>query len=327
MATLRIATFNLENLDDRPSGGVPFDRRIAALRPQLERLDADILCLQEVNAPESRAARRRTLAALDRLLEGTRYAGFARVVMIGPSGHQPADRQNLVLLSRWTAGESRQVQHGLVPALRYRPVTAGQGSEEDVEARFDRPILHATIALPGGQPLHVLNVHLKAPVAALIPGQKDSAQVWKSVGGWAEGCFVASLKRNGQALEIRLLLERLFDAEPEALVAVCGDFNAEATDLPVRIVLGAPADTGNAALAGRALIAAEQGLPAERRFSVVHAGRRVMLDHILVSRALGAGLRQVEIHNEGLADEALDANSPIAGSFHAPVVAAFVLPG
>ena len=49
MASLRIATFNLENLDDRPDLDPPLEARIAVLRPQLLRLKADILCLQEVD--------------------------------------------------------------------------------------------------------------------------------------------------------------------------------------------------------------------------------------------------------------------------------------
>ena len=56
--TLRIATFNLENLDDQPDQRPTLDERIAVMRPQLLRLRADILCLQETRAdppPQHRA--------------------------------------------------------------------------------------------------------------------------------------------------------------------------------------------------------------------------------------------------------------------------------
>ncbi len=46
---LQIATFNLENLGDRPSKKPPLNERIAQMRPQLLELDADILFPQEVN--------------------------------------------------------------------------------------------------------------------------------------------------------------------------------------------------------------------------------------------------------------------------------------
>ncbi|MEX2643940.1 MAG: hypothetical protein WD270_10825 [Acetobacterales bacterium] len=42
----RIATFNLESLEVGRPGTL--ERRLAVLRPRLLRLDADLLCLQEV---------------------------------------------------------------------------------------------------------------------------------------------------------------------------------------------------------------------------------------------------------------------------------------
>ena len=43
-----IATFNLMSLDDRSDRSPSLDERIPILRPQLIRLNADILCLQEI---------------------------------------------------------------------------------------------------------------------------------------------------------------------------------------------------------------------------------------------------------------------------------------
>jgi endonuclease/exonuclease/phosphatase family metal-dependent hydrolase len=71
---LRVATFNLENLDDEPGKKPTLEERIAVMRPQLVRLDADILCLQEVNGQEEEGHPRRLLA-LDQLLTGTPYVG------------------------------------------------------------------------------------------------------------------------------------------------------------------------------------------------------------------------------------------------------------
>lgn len=66
---LRIATFNLENFDDKPGERPSLDDRIAVMRPQLIRLNADILCLQEVNGQEESGQPRRLLA-LKKLLQG-----------------------------------------------------------------------------------------------------------------------------------------------------------------------------------------------------------------------------------------------------------------
>ncbi len=56
MPALRIASFNLENLDDRPGASPTLADRIAVMRPQLVRLRADVLCLQEVNGQEQARA-------------------------------------------------------------------------------------------------------------------------------------------------------------------------------------------------------------------------------------------------------------------------------
>ena len=55
---MRVATFNLENFDDRPGRGPPLNKRLPILRPQIERLRADVLCLQEVNAQKPEGGRR-----------------------------------------------------------------------------------------------------------------------------------------------------------------------------------------------------------------------------------------------------------------------------
>ena len=52
MPTIRIGTFNLENFDDKPNQAPSLATRIELMRPQLVRMRADILCLQEVNGQE-----------------------------------------------------------------------------------------------------------------------------------------------------------------------------------------------------------------------------------------------------------------------------------
>jgi exonuclease III len=80
MTTLRIATFNLENLsltrdDDRDP---TLAERIGVLQPALERLQADVLCLQEIHGHRDGEADPWKLTALDRLLAGTRYRDYHR---------------------------------------------------------------------------------------------------------------------------------------------------------------------------------------------------------------------------------------------------------
>ena len=78
---LRIATFNLENFDDKPGQKPTLQERIAVMRPQLQRINADIFCLQEVNSQEEEG-KPRSLLALDALLKDMQYANFERVLLL-----------------------------------------------------------------------------------------------------------------------------------------------------------------------------------------------------------------------------------------------------
>ncbi|MCW9002290.1 MAG: endonuclease, partial [Rhodospirillales bacterium] len=194
---------------------------------------------------------------------------------------------------------------------------------DGLPVEWDRSILHAIVRIPGPKPLHVFNLHLRAPLAAVVGGQKETAFVWKSVAGWAEGYFIAAMKRAGQALEARLLIEDLFDDDPRALIAVCGDFNAEDYEVPVRILCADEEDTGNDRLAGRALFPVDRELARVRRYSVIHHGRPQMLDHLFASPALHARIEAVEVDNDDLGDEFLDfvEDRKTGRSHHAPLVA------
>jgi endonuclease/exonuclease/phosphatase family metal-dependent hydrolase len=331
--SLRIATFNLESLDDRPDLEVSLAERVRILRPQLRRLEADVLCLQEVNGQRPPGGGERRLLALDRLLEETPYAGFHRAYSRRVPHPQDAAEaapcgvdavHNLVILSRFPLERSEMLHHALVPPPRYRSMTARPAEGDAQPVVWDRPILYAALRLPDGPCLHVVNLHLRAPLAAPVAGQKHDALRWKSIAGWAEGFYIATLKRAGQALEARLLVERIFDEDPEALIAVCGDFNAEERQTPLRTLRGDVADTGNPDLAARALVPLERALPEARRYSVVHGGRPEMLDHMLVSPGLRRLCRSVEVDNEDLVDELSDLGPE---SHHAPLAAGFDLDG
>lgn len=328
MSRFRIATFNLENLGEVADDGAPLETRLAALRPQLQRLSADILCLQEVNA-QKEPGKGRSLRALDALVHDTPYETYARAVTASPAGPKPRDIQNLVILSRFPISEYRQIHHELVPAPAYRPVTARPPAPDMQPVNWERPILYARVDLGKRRDMHVVNLHLRAPLPAFIPGQKKEAFVWESVAGWAEGTFLAEVKRAGQSLETRLLIDQLFDADPAPLVAVLGDLNADGREAPLKILRGDVEETGNAALADRVLTSLELSLPVDRRFSVRHYGQSLMLDHIMVSRPLLAHFRGAEIHNELLTDElvAFLTGRPDADSYHAPVVAEFDIDG
>ncbi len=324
---MRIATFNLESLDVPPKAELALEARAAILRPALARLAADVVCLQEINGQHVRGKAGRTLAALDQLLAGTRYQDYYRAATTAADGVGAADVHNLVTLSRLPITRTREIRHHLVAPVRHVLTTALPSEPEAIAVRFDRPVLVCDIDVASGRTMTVVNLHLRAPLAATIPGQKLSPFVWKSVAGWAEGYFVSAIRRAGQALELRVLVDQILSDHPQRLIAIAGDFNAEDHETPVRIIAGAEEDTGNGDLTAQSLVILDRAIAADRRWSVLHHGRPQMLDHILASRALFGLFRTIEVHNEALADEAVGyarvRNPP--GSYHAALVAEFAL--
>ncbi len=109
------------------------------------------------------------------------------------------------------------------------------------------------------------------------------------------------------------------------MILVCGDFNAAEREVPARIISAGVDDTANGTLAGRALVHLERTIPESQRFSVIHHGQHLMLDHILISHSLLGRFRHFEVHNELIGDElfgfATIGENP--ESYHAPVVAEF----
>lgn len=211
MTTLRIATFNLENLDasDADGRGPTLDERIAVLRPQLRRLRADVLCLQEVHG-QKQATGDYALTALDRLVEGTRYADADRATTDSSDG-DPYARRNLVVSSRFPIAGVDQYKHDYAPASSYRTVTADPPETDAGDVTWERPILHVRVDLGNGRLLHVLNLHMKSKQPTRVPGQggqREDNYRWRSASGWAEGAFLSSMKRVGQALEVRRLVSR-----------------------------------------------------------------------------------------------------------------------
>lgn len=329
MRSLRIATFNLENFDETDVGERPsLDERIALMRPQIERLRADIVCFQEVNGQE-RAGEPRGLAALEALLAGTNLEG-AELISTRTQMNEVFDQRNLVVASNLAVVSSAQIRNELVAAPEYRRLTADPPDTEARVVGIERPIQHVVIDVgeDGMQTelLHVINVHLKSKLPTNIPGQKVDNFTWRTASGWAEGFFLSSLKRMSQALEVRWLVDQILDDDIDASIIVAGDFNAEPNEVPVLAIRGDVESTGNGDLAPRVLVPIEQTIPEPSRFTLIYQGQGEMIDHMLVTRNLLGSYRGSEIHNEILHDESLAfaVDRKFPESDHAPVVAEFV---
>src|SRR5262247_4510484 len=122
MPTIRIGTFNLENFDDKPNQAPSLATRIELMRPQLVRMRADILCLQEVNGQEQ-AGQPRRLLALQQLRAGTQYAGNT-ITSTKTAGDEVFDERNLAVVSPFPVLAVQQIKNDKVPAPEYKRITA-----------------------------------------------------------------------------------------------------------------------------------------------------------------------------------------------------------
>ena len=139
----------------------------------------------------------------------------------------------------------------------------------------------------------------------------------------------ACVYRVGQALETRVLLEKLLKPDPSGtLIALGGDLNAEIGSVPFKTLVGSVKDTSNPDLRSTVLVPCEYDVPPEQRYSLLYHGERAMLDHVLVSNALYPYWVGTEIFNELLPDESIAFASEVQfpESDHAPVVARFNIP-
>lgn len=325
--SFRIATFNLENLrqpDPEDDQAPSLSERFRVLRPRLRRLEADVLCLQEVFAQESRSGR--ALQVLNRLLEGTRYSSYTIRSTTSEDGDPYAER-NLIVAARPEIRSVRQYNYDRIDAPLYRSTTAKPPPSDAEKVRANRPFLYTEIELAGGQTLHLFNLHLKSRSPTDVPGQKSEEEWWKwlSSAGWAEGYFLSAMKRVSQALEVRILIDELFDREEDPRIVVCGDFNAPPGEVPVEAIAGRVENTGNPELVDQVLVSCEDSIPESARYTYLYHGKKRLIDHMLISRALLENYRGAEIHNEVLHDESLSFayDTKFPESDHAPFVGTF----
>lgn len=305
MAQLRVATLNIENLDfSEDATNPPLKQRIPVLRSHLAQLNADVLCLQEIHGQLDEASGRRKFLALQTLLETTQYANYylAGTYDLKLGKNHALAHRNLVTLSRFPLKFIRQFHNDLVRIPFYQNTAIP--SQEIEEIAWHRPCLHIEVELPNKKILHVINLHLKSPLPSEIVGQQSEAQSWQSLGGRAESELLTFLKRAGQALEIRMVLDRLFQQTPNAWILVCGDFNAELHELPTVEIMGNFSRVRNPLLVGQELTACEQLVAEGRRFTHIYLGKRRTIDHLLVSRSLSQRLTGCKIFNQALQDSA-----------------------
>ncbi len=276
MNTLRIATINCLNLALAGrriyDGFAPYtpDEYIAKtqwLATLLDRLAADFVLVQEVFHEQALSDVVRQTASCGRAL------GFA-----APLADENNDKPRLGLVWR------QPWQPRVESIVDLPPGCAVPVPERGEHARFSRPLLRATVPLPGGAALTLLNVHLKSrrPEFAGSDSPDDPHAE-------ARAQLRSLIMRGAEAAAVRRLVVEATRGARAPLV-VAGDFN----DAPGAVTTQIVADTSwkrddrpqRDCMLFDALDVMRRPAPGRGRdvaYTVLHGGEPERIDHVLVS--------------------------------------------
>jgi endonuclease/exonuclease/phosphatase family metal-dependent hydrolase len=310
-----IGTWNLENLfrpgsgSGAPSGEGAYDAKLDSLVAIINDLKPDILAVQEVGDPE----------ALDDLvgrLDGSWLTGLA----------DPDERGIRVgIISKLALSEVEQFA-----AFPDRLAPVQVDDDGSTITAMGRPALRARITA-GGTDVEVISTHLKSKLLS-FPGGRFTP---KDEGERARYALYALHRRAAEAATVRAGTDVLIDSDgADHAVIVAGDLNDEPETAATQILLG----PGGSEIGTAGFRQPDKGdatrlwnlaplIPEDQRYSRIYRGRRELIDHLIVSRALVEKATWVTTGTSttpsitDLPTERRDA----AGSDHRPVVATFDL--
>jgi endonuclease/exonuclease/phosphatase family metal-dependent hydrolase len=308
-----IATFNVKNLLEPSSDAARaiLPRKLDAIAAELRACDADVVGLQEVgNAPLLGQV-------LDRL---PGRGGYGEPVM------GTVDRRGIgcALLSRLPVVQARVHTCDALPFPVFRD---GDPAPFGARLPLRRGVVHVRVSVPGAgagaETVDVLVAHFKS--ARPAPA-RDAAGVERAPSTpreRGEGELRSQVWRGAEALFVRGCVDDVLARDPGARVAAIGDFNDTLDSLTLRVLRGEAREPG-------ALLDASESVPVASRFSTLHGGRRMQIDHVLVTAALHAQIVHARLLNEALREhEPLPASrdagdeTPTDDSDHAPLVVRF----
>ncbi len=311
--TLMLATFNVKNLLEPPAGptaeassalSVPARKdalaaKIAWIARMLRECDADVVGLQEIGPPE-------LLAAVLAHLPGDAY----REVI----GTPDARGIRCALLSRAPILAARV---HTAPALAFPVYREGDPQPFGSRIPLRRGVVHARIDSADLGAVDVLVVHFKSarPVALCDAAGREVEPT--TARARAEAALRSVVWRAAEALHTRGIVDGLLAADPRALVAVVGDLNDVPDSLVVRTLCGGGEG---------ALVDCSSRVRQEERFSSIHNGRRIQIDHVLATERLCSRVTAARFVNRDLREHAALPGGdevPTFDSDHAPLVVRF----
>ncbi|GAA1001915.1 hypothetical protein GCM10009555_107310 [Acrocarpospora macrocephala] len=302
-----VGTWNLENLyraggEFGPRDEAAYEAKLKALAGTITQIGPDVLGVQEVGEPEA-------LLDLVGLLEGEWHVELSQ--------HPDARGIRVGFISRLPLTVLHDVTTFPRP-LQAVQSTDGGGTVNNTS--------RGVLAVQAGADLVVVAAHLKSKLLS-FPGGRFSP---RDEGERARVGAYALMRRTAEAVTLRGLADQILDGQGTSRsLVVLGDLNDEPEAATTQILLGPPGseigtpgervpDRGDAwrlwNLAPR--------IPEAERFSRVYHGRRELIDHILISRALLGKVQAVRsIIDHGLPSvgDLPSARRDTPDSDHAPI--------
>lgn len=301
-ATLVVASGNLLNLalpgrvfydNQEPFDPAEHDRKVAWLGAMLERLNADVVGVQEVWDESA------LKAAVVR--SGLRYG-----LVAAPGAEAGATGTPRVGLATRLAVESLESIAAFAPAERVVVPEIGE------HARFERPVLKAVLRTRQGQLLHVLVVHLKSKRPKFLQDargepleDRDDPKVV------ARAALRSLLMRGAEAAALRGIVVDLIRRTREPLILL-GDMNDAPHAATSQMIAATQAvaydrEARDVALFHALDVQTEPALRRDLAYSHVHQGWPELIDQVWVSEEFVAAsrfalgdVRRVEVFNDHL---------------------------
>lgn len=302
MDSVKLTTFNLENLGIRPGEDSPEARRrlpahLETLGKVVAKLSSDILCVQEVIDADN----------LARVVEGLNFP-YCEI------SRPPKNPLCVAVLSRYPILSAANVVE--TAHIDARDIDADFSAS--IEAHFSRPVFEVKVGI-GQRTLTIYNVHWKSKIPTALSSGAGQTWPWANFHEVAQGRLISEVTRMAQAMGLRKLIDARLAAEPDALVAVVGDFNDVLDSEAVRMIVGDSRAVRTSELAPLELWPCETELPSDKSYTMIYRGSRQMLDHVFVSKGLKDRFARAEVDHEGMKVTKENAWSDTRpGSDHAP---------
>ncbi|MBL8342403.1 MAG: endonuclease/exonuclease/phosphatase family protein [Rubrivivax sp.] len=311
-STLQLATANLLNLarpsrsfypNQDPYDDAEFERKTAWLGAMFERLQADVVGVQEV---WDEAALRAAVAR----------SGMQRLTVHAPGAENPPGAGGGAQGTPRVGLVTRLAVERLDSIAEFAAAEAVALPEIGMLARFERPVLRARLRTAWGQPLHVLVVHLKSKRPKYLQDAAGNAlEDRDDPAVTARATMRALLQRAAEAAALRRIVVEITGRQGEHQgepLVLLGDMNDSAHAVTTQMIAASQAaayDRGarDVALYHALEVATEPALRRDLAYSHIHQGWPELLDQIWVSEELVAGskfalgdIRRVEVFNDHL---------------------------